>query len=84
MRTGEPLRAAGGFTIDGFGAPFIDGVDGDPNNVLGLSVSLLRVLLRQLGVVDRRSLGLRSEDLTGVRRAPGSRRDGRPQLRRTW
>jgi septum formation protein len=49
-RTGEPLRAAGGFTIDGLGAPFIDGVDGDPNNVLGLSVSLLRDLLRQLGV----------------------------------
>jgi septum formation protein len=49
-RSGEPLRAAGGFTIDGYGAPFIDGVDGDPNNVLGLSVSLLRVLLRQLGV----------------------------------
>ncbi len=50
VRTGEPLRAAGGFTIDGLGAPFVDGVDGDPNNVLGLSVSLLRVLFRQLGV----------------------------------
>ncbi len=50
VRTGEPLRAAGGFTIDGFGAPFVDGVDGDPNNVLGLSLSLLRDLLRELGV----------------------------------
>jgi septum formation protein len=48
--TGEPLQAAGGFTIDGLGAPFVDGVDGDPNNVLGLSVSLLRDLLRQLDV----------------------------------
>jgi septum formation protein len=50
VRTGEPLHAAGGFTIDGFGAPFVDGVDGDPNNVLGLSVSLLRDLFRQIGV----------------------------------
>jgi len=50
LATGEPLLAAGGFTIDGHGAAFVDGVDGDPNNVLGLSVSLLRTLLRQLGV----------------------------------
>jgi septum formation protein len=50
VQTGEPLRAAGGFTIDGFGAPFVDGVNGDPNNVLGLSLSLFRHLLRELGV----------------------------------
>ena len=50
VRTGEPLQAAGGFTIDGLGAPFVDGVDGDPNNVLGLSVALLRVLLGRLGI----------------------------------
>jgi septum formation protein len=50
IATGEPLRAAGGFTIDGHGAGFVEGVDGDPNNVLGLSLSLLRRLLRQLGL----------------------------------
>lgn len=50
VASGEPLRAAGGFTIDGRGAPFVDGVDGDPNNVLGLSVSLFRRLLRQLDI----------------------------------
>ena len=50
VHTGEPLHAAGGFTIDGFGAPFVAGVDGDPNNVLGLSLTLLRDLLGQLGV----------------------------------
>ncbi len=50
VASGEPLRVAGGFTIDGRGAPFVDGVDGDPNNVLGLSVSLFRRLLAQLGI----------------------------------
>ena len=50
VATGEPLRTAGGFTIDGRGAPFVDGVEGDPNNVMGLSVSLLRRLLGQIGI----------------------------------
>ena len=50
VATGEPLLTAGGFTIDGRGAAFVDGVDGDPNNVLGLSVALVRRLLRELGV----------------------------------
>jgi septum formation protein len=50
VASGEPLLTAGGFTIDGRGAAFVDGVDGDPNNVLGLSVALLRRLLRELGV----------------------------------
>ncbi len=35
VATGEPMQVAGGFSIDGFAAPFIDGVDGDPNNVIG-------------------------------------------------
>jgi septum formation protein len=48
--TGEPLRVAGGFTIDGYAAPFIDGVDGDPGTVLGLSLPLLRLLLDDLGI----------------------------------
>jgi septum formation protein len=50
VATGEPLRVAGAFTIDGLGAPFIDGVDGDPANVVGLSLPLLRRLLAELGV----------------------------------
>ena len=50
VATGEPLRVAGAFTIDGFGGPFIDGVDGDPANVVGLSLPLLRRLLAELGV----------------------------------
>lgn len=50
VATGEPLRVAGAFTIDGLGGPFIEGVDGDPHNVVGLSLPLLRRLLRELGV----------------------------------
>jgi septum formation protein len=50
VATGEPLRVAGGFTVDGMAAPFIDGVDGDPSNVVGLSLPLLRRLLAELGV----------------------------------
>jgi septum formation protein len=50
VATGEPLGVAGGFTIDGYAAPFVDGLDGDHGNVLGLSLPLVRRLLRELGV----------------------------------
>lgn len=50
VETGEPLAVAGGCTLDGFSAPFIDGVDGDPGNVIGVSLPLLRRLLGDLGV----------------------------------
>jgi septum formation protein len=47
---GEPLHVAGAFTLDGRSAPFVDGVDGDPGNVIGLSLPLLRSLLAELDV----------------------------------
>lgn len=50
VASGEPLRVAGAFTIDGRSAPFVDGIEGDHGTVLGLSLPLLRRLLRQLGV----------------------------------
>jgi septum formation protein len=50
VASGEPLGVAGGFTLDGRSAPFVDGVDGDPGNVIGLSLPLLRRLLRRLDV----------------------------------
>jgi septum formation protein len=49
LATGEPLQVAGGFTIDGYAAPFVDGIDGDHGTVLGLSLPLLRRLLAELG-----------------------------------
>ncbi len=50
VASGEPLHVAGAFTLDGRSAPFIDGIDGDPGNVIGLSLPLLRTLLADLGV----------------------------------
>jgi septum formation protein len=50
VATGEPLELAGAFSIDGRGAPFIDGIDGDPSNVIGLSLPLLRRLLAELDI----------------------------------
>jgi len=48
--TGEPLGMAGGFTIEGLGGWFVESVDGDHNNVIGISLPLLRQLLGSLGV----------------------------------
>lgn len=50
VATGEPLAVAGAFTIDGFGAPFVDRIDGDPGTVLGLSLPVLRRLLAELDI----------------------------------
>jgi len=50
VATGEPLHVAGAFTLDGLGGPFVEGIDGDPANVVGLSLPLLRRLLGELGV----------------------------------
>jgi septum formation protein len=50
LATGEAMEVAGAFTLDGRSAPFIDGVDGDPSNVIGLSLPLFRSLLAQLGI----------------------------------
>ncbi len=48
--TGEPLIMAGAFTIEGLGGWFVDSIDGDHNNVIGISLPLLRRLLGDLGV----------------------------------
>ncbi|MEW2080728.1 nucleoside triphosphate pyrophosphatase [Streptomyces sp. NPDC005283] len=49
VASGEPLQVAGAFTLDGRSAPFIEGIDGDHGNVIGLSLPLLRKLLSELG-----------------------------------
>jgi septum formation protein len=49
IASGEPLGVAGAFTVDGLGGWFIDGVDGDPSNVVGLSLSLVRRMLNAAG-----------------------------------
>ncbi|MCG2797326.1 MAG: Maf family nucleotide pyrophosphatase [Cellulomonas sp.] len=50
VATGEPLAVAGAFTLDGWGGPFVEGVEGDPHSVVGVSLPLLRALLGEVGV----------------------------------
>ena len=50
VATGEPLRVAGAFTVDGLGGAFVSGIKGDHHNVVGLSLPLLRDLLAEVGV----------------------------------
>ena len=50
LASGESLRVAGGFTLDGLGGWFIDGVDGDPSAVVGIGLPLTRLLLARAGL----------------------------------
>jgi septum formation protein len=50
IASGEPLRVAGGFTLDGYGGWFVEGIVGDHGNVLGISLPLLRRLFTALGI----------------------------------
>ena len=49
VATGEPLHVAGAFTVDGLGGAFVAGIEGDHHNVVGVSLPLLRDLVRELG-----------------------------------
>ncbi len=50
VATGEPLEVAGAFKIDGLGGAFVTAIEGDPHNVVGISLPLLRTMLSELGV----------------------------------
>lgn len=49
VATGEPLHVAGAFTVDGLGGAFVRGIEGDHHNVVGVSLPVLRELVRALG-----------------------------------
>lgn len=49
VATEEPLWVAGAFTIDGLGGAFVERIDGDHHNVVGVSLPLLRRLVGELG-----------------------------------
>lgn len=48
--TGEPQRVAGGFTIDGLGGAFVTAIEGDPFNVSGISLPLVRQMVIDAGI----------------------------------
>ena len=50
VASGEPLNVAGGFTLDGFSAPFITHIEGDPSGIIGLSLPTLRKIILNLGL----------------------------------
>lgn len=50
VATGEPLHVAGAFTVDGLGGPYVERIEGDHHNVVGISLPLLRGLLDEVGV----------------------------------
>ncbi|MFT4245413.1 MAG: Maf family protein [Micrococcaceae bacterium] len=48
VASNEPLEVAGSFTIDGLGATFIKEIQGDPHNVVGISISTLTKLFEKV------------------------------------
>jgi septum formation protein len=50
VRSGEPTAVAGGFTLDGRGGWFVDGVTGDPSAVIGIGLPLVRILFERVGL----------------------------------
>ncbi|WP_410656381.1 Maf family protein [Amycolatopsis sp. lyj-112] len=50
IASGEPLQVAGGFTLDGRGGWFVEGIDGDFSSVIGISLPLTRRLLTEVGL----------------------------------
>jgi septum formation protein len=49
-RSGEPTAVAGGFTLDGLGGWFVDGVVGDPSTVIGIGLPCVRRMFEQVGL----------------------------------
>jgi septum formation protein len=50
VATGEPLKVAGAFTVDGLGGAFISRIEGDYHTVVGLSLPILREMTLELGL----------------------------------
>ncbi len=48
--SGEPINVAGAFTLDGLGGWFIDRIEGDHSNVIGLSLPLMHRMVRRAGL----------------------------------
>ncbi len=49
VSTGEPLKCAGAFALEGVGGMFIEKIEGCHTNVIGLSLPLVRSMFAELG-----------------------------------
>jgi septum formation protein len=49
IKSNEPINVAGAFTLDGLGGWFIDRIEGDPSNVIGVSLPIVYRLVRNAG-----------------------------------
>ena len=49
VQSGEPLKCAGSFALEGKGGLFIEKIEGCHSNVIGLSLPLLNQMLAELG-----------------------------------
>ena len=72
VATGEPLKVAGAFTLDGLGGAFVRGIEGDPHTVVGIGLPLLREMFAEVGV--------RWTDLWRAFPAPEHVEDGAPHV----
>ena len=51
VATGEPLRAVGGYAVEGLASRFITRIDGFYSNLVGLPVTVVYALCRQAGLL---------------------------------
>ncbi|MES5088452.1 Maf family nucleotide pyrophosphatase [Gardnerella vaginalis] len=72
VETGEPLEVAGSFTLEGFGGAFIEGIQGDPHGVLGISLPILRQMVCELGYTWHDLWNTRKLEVEAIKDDPSS------------
>lgn len=52
IATGEPLDKAGAYGIQGYASNFIEKIEGDYFNIVGLPISTVYKILRSQGIIN--------------------------------